>query len=528
MRLDRPILSIVTLTRNDNYNSDGLLRLHRSVEGYVSCSKNLREKSLEVLIVDYLSTSPIKNEIRIISSNTVEVKIVSVTKVDFGANSGDPDKLNMGHAQNIGINLASGKFVAVAAYDLLHTNYALKTLVDLLDCDMGPFDPHTSILLTPRIRVPQYVIQSQFTYSELNSLMLGSNSSAARINCCLPVGSGGGMIIASDYVWQVLNGLDERFEGWGYHDNDLVIRASRRFQIIDLGHFGILSFKPDYDPSGARSKLMLNRRRLNPRWVNVAMNAFKRRSNDTVNDFVVAVDSVPLFDNRTDITEHSDDSSSFLNEQVLAGVDKAVNSDVFDIVIQDSVPTVFHHFIKVARIFVPLRAISSLTTLNPVLSVIFFGISPSSFVLEVVSKSLYFSHLSVVEPSSSSSVGTSEIFVDKFTWIQEKGIFKGPLTGYSGKIEDFNPTLLSFMNKYNSHGLVVDTDTAAASLYLREAHFVDLVCHVATKWLFVYGLRQDTFAELLMKVQQFLSYRKGRGTYCSSSLGFGCAVFLFH
>lgn len=272
------ILTIVAVGQNDDYNEDNLYRLEVFLNLTADHLENLGLlNEVEIVFVDYLSATPITNHLQISSTAKSITRFLYVNS--DGAEHLVDRTFDTSKSLNIGIKAAKGRFVAVQALDLLLTRSSLYSLLSILSGKLSiARNLETSVLTTPRRLIPREFGLRQPSFISWQRLLerVSSRCGLFSDNDYYPsVGSGTGALIAKKDHYLRLCGFDERFTGWGFIDNDFIIRASRFGTPIDLGAYGIVHYKPEYSKNGRRAASISDKntvvpKRQNPHWLTLS------------------------------------------------------------------------------------------------------------------------------------------------------------------------------------------------------------------------------------------------------------------
>jgi hypothetical protein len=480
--MPKPVLSLIAVTRDDSYNNDTLQRLSRMIDCLDLYNKHTKDHYIELIVVDYLGRNSLLDGLRLPESVIGFTKFFQVIDRYSKQTKGDPG-FNIGHAQNLGFMHSSGMFVGVLAYDLLHSLSSLCGLIAALSRSSFDFTKSGSrVFCTPRIMLPEYVAQLSLSAIGYNELLESTNSSVRRIDSCIPIGSGAGMIIIDRMSWGELGGTDERFEGWGYHDNDFILRASRTHKIVDLGSFGVISFKPMYSSGGLRKKLHSDHKRLlNPRWINDQRQAFRKVDSHT--NYEVIQQSVSINSHQPSAKRSS---GGGFEEATIQEWSKSIRFD--DLIARSPLSRNSFHPLELAVLRFLLEAYSH----SPSGHICILGCSPLWQILEIVTCAMNFSEYTVVELNSYPSVGKSERLVDIISEVYKTGSFGGYIHSITGHPAQFGGCLMMRDDSPNPiTTLIADLDLLA--VYSGSICWSEVIGKLTSlKWVVFYSVKFDS------------------------------------
>jgi hypothetical protein len=236
----RPLWSLVSAVRNDNYMGNYLWRLSTCIN-YLAW--NLQElgrlEDVEVVLADWDSAVPMHQALPLTAAAakiTRFVVIPPVVAASFHFDSTFPSPF----ITNIGLRRATGEYIVNIEADTCFTRSSLATLFQILEGKLPlevPLDQ--AYCLFSRRQVPVERSARRPTVKELDLYL-------ARTRCLLPMDplckgfggrAGGAMMHRS--LWHAARGLDGTCIHWGWNDCDLHLRMTMSRQWVDLANYGV-------------------------------------------------------------------------------------------------------------------------------------------------------------------------------------------------------------------------------------------------------------------------------------------------
>lgn len=268
-----PLLTVVLTGRNDDYNTDNLVRIQRTLNfsGYILEKLNALEV-VEFLFVDFKSKNPIATAIYLQPHAYRITKFIEVPLgKDFSdmENSHAPDDFLSTVALSIGCRRAKGKFISVQGLDLFMSFASWRNLLDILNGRHSfNWDIERCTFLVPRKSIKGNFFSRVPSLNYLNRWLSLQPHTLPFMRSNPFIGSGMGALICSRELFYEMGGHDERFNKWGYNDIDFALRASILGPLVDLGEHGVTHYKPAYSDGGARQAILKDRNAMNPHWIN--------------------------------------------------------------------------------------------------------------------------------------------------------------------------------------------------------------------------------------------------------------------
>ena len=257
-----PLYSLVTFGRNDNYNPDFLYRLQTMLNFNARALEKIgRLDDVEFVVVDWGSAAPLREALALEAPAASATSFLELSPETVARVSDGPNGMHTTRAVNTGIRRARGQFVGFQGADLLTTNASWRALLSALEGLHDDFPALSrSVLQIPRRIVPWSFVARQPDLDRWERWLLTCSQVSPeppRTFTFFPaVGGGMGIIILHRDLWRDAKALDETFTGWGYSDNDLVLRVSAHHPWIDAGTYGAVCYKMEHAPHGSRGRLL--------------------------------------------------------------------------------------------------------------------------------------------------------------------------------------------------------------------------------------------------------------------------------
>lgn len=251
----KPLLSIVTVNKNDNY-SINILQQTKFILDYFLYSLKISNSLYEVeyLIVDWGSDKPFSNYFfnQVVSYPCI--KFINVPKHETlkCKLSFDTSK-----AENIGIKNSLGKYIMLTSPDQFLPISILNNLLSLLKQPKLFGITGNEYMLVPR----KYIIDDFFIYDESMErvdlyLQKFSHSTLLSNDFYMNDGSGAGGLILKKKHWLQIGGIKDSDHHNRGQDHVIFHEISSIFKHIDIATFGSFLLKLPRSNTGLRKKKM--------------------------------------------------------------------------------------------------------------------------------------------------------------------------------------------------------------------------------------------------------------------------------
>jgi D-glycero-alpha-D-manno-heptose 1-phosphate guanylyltransferase len=247
-------LSICMIGRNDNYSPDFKRRFVQSVNFLAySAEKAGVLDDIEVLITDWNSDIPLYEELSFSESAVQILKFIIVPPKVAKKHNWKNTPFHTTKAANVALRRANGKYLAFMPGDILITSLVIEQLIRLLTGRIKSFfEPEKTLMSIPRKLIPQkFDDATEWSKGDCSNIdkMLFFMSHFLKTDY-IGAGdcAGGGVFIFNSDNIKKINGLDEKFGGWGWTDRDLALRISRDYPVVNLAGYGmsVYDFEPHY------------------------------------------------------------------------------------------------------------------------------------------------------------------------------------------------------------------------------------------------------------------------------------------
>ena len=238
-----PILSIVNILRNDNYDHYMVYKLNIILDFYNCLFKNYPNKEIELLFVDWGSKRPVLDSLQI--SKFLSKKISYFHIPPKKAKKINPkENFPIAHSLNFGIRKSLGQYIMITGFDQFLGPQQLSLLLKILEKPEYHFiDPQGLFTMQRKFlnskwrswkHPPSRTIEY---FNEIDPLLLPFDVSTNN------TGSGfGAFLTHRDKIEQSLL-IDENWNGWGWSDIELFLRSTQNINHINLTKCGIFMYK---------------------------------------------------------------------------------------------------------------------------------------------------------------------------------------------------------------------------------------------------------------------------------------------
>lgn len=231
----RPVLSIVTSARNDEYMGNSNWRLETALNFLaIELDKLNKLKDVEVIIVDWGSKVPLHTVL------TLNAQADSITRFILVADS-VINTINVDSdfpaviAMNAGIRRAWGDFIAMSPADILFTGSFFRRLLDILHgkSDVGtPVDK--SLFVFSRKDIPMQISEQNLSLSDLNKYIAENDEKISPIPLHPYYLTPASVLMMHRNLWFASHAFDENLIYPGWSDIDLCLRMRLRHFIADM------------------------------------------------------------------------------------------------------------------------------------------------------------------------------------------------------------------------------------------------------------------------------------------------------
>lgn len=241
------LLSIVIVGRNDDYLGNYIYRLQTCLNFLAQNLKTLgRLDDVEVLLVDWNSPGDeTLADALTISPEAAEIVRAVIVPSEVAAARNPLLSFFTTCAVNVGVRRARGEFIMLADSDSMTPLPALKSLLEVLSGDHPlPWPRNEIIFPIPRHQIPGGVGARKPSVEEWGKLLIrnfGSRRKESPGADCLG-GYSAAQLLHRD-IWWEFGGYNEQLDrAWGWSDNELMLRVSRKYNWVDLGYYGVAAF----------------------------------------------------------------------------------------------------------------------------------------------------------------------------------------------------------------------------------------------------------------------------------------------
>ena len=249
-------LSIVNIFKNDDYDHSMVYKVNTILGIYNSLFKNYPNKKVELLFVDWGSSKPVLDSLKI-------TKFLSEKISYFHILAEDAKKINpkesfpVAQALNFGIRKSLGEFILLTGLDQFLGPQQFASLISILDNPNYHFIDSQGLCLIPRkslsAKWKSWKSSPYETISYLNDLdQVRLPYDINNVNCCSGMGA---LLSHRDNIEESLL-VDESWNGYGWNDIQLFLRSTQKKEPYNLANNAIFMYK--FPRSLGRRKNLVN------------------------------------------------------------------------------------------------------------------------------------------------------------------------------------------------------------------------------------------------------------------------------
>ena len=233
----KPLLSLVTSARNDNYMGNSNWRLETTINFIADkLTKIGKLQDVEFIITDWGSEIPLPTVLSLTQdaqqiSRFILVPFSLAEKVRRDSNFPAPI------AVNVGIRRARGKFICLTCADVIWSEEFLQHLFDILSGKYEIGKPiKRTLFIFSRKNVPIEVVNQSPCLDNLDKFIQENGDNLTIDNLMPYFLAPAGSLMMHRERWYECHGIDEKLIYWGWNDIDLVLRMRlRNYFCIDMG-----------------------------------------------------------------------------------------------------------------------------------------------------------------------------------------------------------------------------------------------------------------------------------------------------
>ena len=253
--MTKPLISFCTFGKNDDYMPDFLYRLETTINFLCNSIKAIqKEDCFEIIIVDWVSEVPLNQQLNIIECSTKLVKFLYISENDLINTNFTPDRISPSYAINFAIRRAKGDLIFLMGADTIINNSSIRNLLDLCADNIGSFNIKDSYLTVGRRHIPWEIISEQPRFEYLEYYIARKGHELRDDFQFLKWGGGAGLIGMHKDIWNSIQGLDEEIIYYGSSDVELFLRATNKYEHIELSNSGICSYHMEHPPELQKSE----------------------------------------------------------------------------------------------------------------------------------------------------------------------------------------------------------------------------------------------------------------------------------
>ena len=233
----KPLLSLVTSARNDNYMGNSNWRFETTINFIADkLAKIGKVQDVEFIVTDWGSDIPLHT----VLSLTQEAQQISrfiLVPFSLAKKINRDSSFAATIAINVGIRRAQGKFICLTCADVIWSEEFLQRLFDILSGKYEIGQPLKRIFfIFSRKNIPIEIVNQNPSLEYVDGFIQenGDNLTIDKLNpyFLAPAGS----LMMHRERWYGCHGCDEKLIYWGWSDIDLVLRMRlRNYFCINMG-----------------------------------------------------------------------------------------------------------------------------------------------------------------------------------------------------------------------------------------------------------------------------------------------------
>jgi len=240
---DQKLLSFCLTGRNDSYLGNFKYRLKTAINYLASsCQRIEMLNQIEILITDWNSDIPLSEAIRLSPEASLITRFLYVPPSIAKKYHADINqKFNTVCATNAAIRRSSGKFICCMPADVLFPPLSLLNLIKVMSGDVDfPFETNKCLIKICRKMLPWRITESEPSLEDFERYLARTSAKIPYDRTSLPdLTHGLGATVASNEIWNLTQGFDERLTGWGFSDVEFGLRVEQVYPGIEVSHYGI-------------------------------------------------------------------------------------------------------------------------------------------------------------------------------------------------------------------------------------------------------------------------------------------------
>ncbi len=251
-----PLISFITVTRNDGFEPDLLYRLSTMLNyAAMELERVGRLADVEFIVVDWASEKPLVEAVELSAPAAAMTRFISLSADAIKSVGGHVDRLNIALAVNAGIRRARGQCIMVGPADILMPECAWVGLFNLVAGEGGGSRGLGDVLyLLMRHEIPAPVISAKRLLEDLKAYVLKNTLFMDVDRVTVSAGGGAGVLVAAVSVWQKLCGLQECCDLGIWADMEVHARASLIGSVMSMDGMGIRCYHMGHSGRGGRAK----------------------------------------------------------------------------------------------------------------------------------------------------------------------------------------------------------------------------------------------------------------------------------